>query len=534
MKKFYAIFLMAMLAALLMAGTAFAASALDINDGGDYAVDTDTAGTSAGPVEIATELLSTSEIEADLDTVAYGKRYIYYIPSIDIADGTSLEVTLTNGAFKATAGTVYYICNVDSVGTMGASAKLIDVITENADATGYTKMLFKFDTTDPNLLADLPLSGDTLAFSQSIVGGCDTLAEIDSPILLVTDTLSSAGDMTVAITGAKDTASNSLTAPKAAAEAIATAVPGLDCVVYDWDGNDNTYTEETIDVEAANGSRTQFAETNGDGDLETSIAGVYVDVAGEITFAMDSADDNYTVKVVGDTTNAEISTVTYEGDAMTKSTTEANTWSISSDQDTDDITAGGDIVITVSGTEALNTATYTTTVTFTTFDVDTAGNDIPTSVDNKVVCSNEITHVWDINGAQFIVPYNNNDDANYGTMLFINNASEADASVTIDVIANSLGDTDLNVTGIATYADGSSIDVAAGEHLFISKTSLQDAIDAAVPGLASSNGSIRYAIKVTVTAPAASVHVTALQNDPAGPKRTLPTLTNDDSASWNW
>ncbi len=517
MNKLSKSILIALLASGCMVGPAFAASQIDVVANTNNAVDStplsapadlagfDVVGAATGAITVAKELLA-GDVDVFINhTGLVAGRDIIYSPDIALGDLSTIVLTVTNGAIKATAANDFFLINLNAGAGDQTQMKMVDF---TVDANGnYTTLLMKVDSS-LTTAGVTPGTGDNLVLSETD----EAAAALIAPTFVVNAGMIGA-DVTLQVTSAADATSTSLNAPLTAKETILTAIDGLSC--------DVTVTLNTIDVEA-DPSRADFLVV--DPTVNSSTSSVKIVKEANVTFALDTAGDAYDVAISTSTTNAAITGVTFNANATDD--TVANVWTFSTDAVADVITADVNTVITVDGIEPMNTSSFGTTVTFTAFNLDNLGNPVPAAASPATVCNNVTANTWKINGAQFIVPYvSTNED--YGVHLLINNASSVTtpAEVSIDVIASTTGDVVSNIPAGT---------IAPLTHRYVSAEELQGLVAAAIPSLDSENGSNRYGIRVTVTSPAADVTATAMQNESDGTKRTVPTLTARDSDSWGF
>lgn len=140
---------------------------------------------------------------------------------------------------------------------------------------------------------------------------------------------------------------------------------------------------------------------------------------------------------------------------------------------------------------------------------------------------------WVSNGYQGVVPYISA-DATYKTICFINNTGTSSAAITVDIQTAESGATltSLQAVSVGTVsASGTKrIDFAGTLTPYTYSGTTETAGTATtLTGLQSND---RYAARINVAAPPASVTVNCIQLDPAGSKRAVPVLTGGSSSGY--
>lgn len=171
-----------------------------------------------------------------------------------------------------------------------------------------------------------------------------------------------------------------------------------------------------------------------------------------------------------------------------------------------------DVYIGVDGANLLTTQVWplTATLNFTNANIID-----PTATDSSFV-------TWTINGYQAVVPYITTNPL-YQTICIANNTSTAAADVMVDVLSSETGTTQANI----------AVGSIAGQ-----STARLDFAGTTVSNAAGGSGSIllgadeRYSARLTITADQNQVYLNCIQTDPAGSKRMVPVLTDDQAINW--
>ncbi len=247
-----------------------------------------------------------------------------------------------------------------------STSAVADLVDFGVDANGdYQWVLFK--VTDATVVSDIVYFNDTNSDGAANVVTKFTKATIGS------------GDLTVALTEAKDSTSADLSAPVAAAKTLVTTADQLAVTL--------TVAEDTIDVEQ---ERLFFSDGTGDAVTSDFVFDVTVDTT--IDLGLNVATATFEGEVAGTMTGVDsidyVETVVVGGDD-------------SAALDVDNLIAGtgisdATISITVDGTTNLATRTLTYTLEIT-------PDEAETDAFTLVTTSNAF--VWDLNGSEVTFPY---------------------------------------------------------------------------------------------------------------------------------
>jgi hypothetical protein len=171
-----------------------------------------------------------------------------------------------------------------------------------------------------------------------------------------------------------------------------------------------------------------------------------------------------------------------------------------------------DVYIGVNGTSLLTTQVWPLTATL---DFTNVNITDPTATDFSFV-------TWTINGYQAVIPYVTTNPL-YPTICIANNTSTAPANVMVDILSSETGRTQTNLA-VGAIAGQSTVRLD-----FAGQT-----VSNAVLGSASIllGAEERYSARLTITADQNQVYVNCIQADPAGSKRMVPVLTDDQAINW--
>ena len=490
-------------AVALLSTAATAASQIDILLGADSAAiaipgaDVDVAGEVTGAVTVAKEVLVGATAEANLATET---RSVVYQPDINMGQNSIIEITVTNGAVKETAGNVLYLSRGAEIGTMTDFLK---------DSNGnYTWMRFKITA------AAGATSGEALAITETETG-----LAADAIKVVANQGLTKGSKVTFQVTLAKDDTGSSQTSTLTAAENIMEVVDGITASVV------TPVTVSTIDVDA---SRTQFT---GATTTSTSTAVAVATNGAEVGLVLDAAEDTYDLVIERsdcsglDDVAGSITLGSGTAPADFNATDCKWQWTGDFTDATGAALAGaGDLAtITVNGTDVLRTGDWKVSLTVEADEVLPAGTKI-TPLENETLLT------WGINGSQFIVPYLHT-QADYGTYVVVTNTSTADAEVSLDVYS------DKSLKGGQTQASMacSNITLAtipANSTATYYPSDINSAIDATSGCANFSTTNERFMGQFSLVAPSNNIHAVAFQKDGINGKRSIPVLTNSGTHDW--
>lgn len=545
----------------MMVGTSMA-SEIDIQGkpsagSGPVAFDTDVVGQTSGAVTVDQRWVATGTLDfvnfnnsaTWPNTEATGsERAIAYYSSVALNTDSTLKFTLAGTTVKPDA-TLFLLAWVTSGGTAQwmTAASLTDW---DIDANGGTYEWIRFQIStiaattvfwgkspttgqfgflDPASTNALP-AGTVLVLSGNNADAANA-GSIESLGFIVDQ--SASGNITIIMDEARDNNAQPLSAPNANAETI--MVVGAYSVAkiqfYNPSANPAAITDgpatSTIDVEASP-SRTLFVDEGrtghmqgADTDENDSEAGLLFTNTAEYGLKLTSNDTFALTVKRGNVSGVDVISL-YDGSNYQAMVPGANQWTRTSNFSIYDLSAvkGIDIHVgTQTPPQILATGTWTVDLTVN-FSQDSPE---PKSLGTVNALANADSHIWGINGSQFIVPYMNSDAANYGTYMIITNTGAIDASLYADVwtdggVANgnsAVTQTATNINIGTVYGNSTRILLPADIEGFVNT-----ALGGAPHG--------RYLIKVIAIAPNNTVHVTAMQNNGNGGKRSIPVLTDEE------
>ncbi len=138
---------------------------------------------------------------------------------------------------------------------------------------------------------------------------------------------------------------------------------------------------------------------------------------------------------------------------------------------------------------------------------------------------------WQSNGYQGIVPYLSA-SSTYTTICFLNNKSAAGGAATADILTSESGATLTSLSGLSlgTLAAGQTmrVDFASSITPYTYSGGTESA-GTAIP-LTTLQANDRYSVQINVGASPTQIIVNCIQVDPAGSKRAVPVLTQQDTA----
>lgn len=526
------------LAMTASAGMAHAAGFIDIQPGtfagGPATADVDVVGNSSGAVGLSSLLSSDSAIIdlTDSAQVTAGVRSIVYSPNTAISQNSTITFEVSNGAIAAedSAGAALPLPSlVNRAGTPAVVGNLIDFTT---DADGnYTSLRFQVVTQD--LVAG---NGYNLAYDDSAGAGAFPDASV------VTDAGLSVGQsVSIEAVSAQDPSAIPIAQGIAPSENLVTVVEPLSVTLDS--------VTSIIDVEASP-SRTTFVQNAGvtspslgDDEAETSdgvvgtgsepivsrasfnvetVAEVTPDLTGtDFTVTLqrsnvDGVDDVVLDVAGGSNLGGGSATFTQNGSVFTFTDTNAAVLTAPAGG----VTHNLDIVVNGSTPlEVLQTGAWTLDI-----DVDAGSNFSAFSVVDAAT-----SHNWQINGAQFKIPYHAQNAPGFNFFFNVVNEGSNDANVFADVIVENKSqntrEEETNVLLGSAVAQGST---TIGQDAI--KQALRDA------GLTVNDEDIYHvAMTLTVIAPRNEVQVAAFQKDAIG-RTSVPVYVNtsndNDGREW--
>ena len=474
----------------------------------------------SGPFVIGTEYLcgltSPAYLELNLGAASLtpgatptDRSNILYRPAVSIGIGNYVTMTVVNGVIKSNGG-VYYLWNL-STGILTASMTDFGV-----DGNGnYTWMKFQFlETTGPN--DPSMVSGDVAALVRTAAAP----GVGNKPILRVTCAgLSDSQWMTIAVTSARDTAGQPLTAPLTGAQILVKTADQLSAKIQYHNGSLSTGTDgnatSTIDVNASP-SRAKFISEGSTSDTRNSTHSRFiVKVASAlVNYGIDLTTATYDLTVIGDQTGISDVKLDSLGTPVSLTRTVGVQWKIAAATfAAHDLRYYGtnDVEFTVNGSTPLNTASYYVTLVI--------YNASP--VITKTVLTSQLADVWDINAIQVRIPYllvdtRTTGNAGYSSFIEITNRTAFDASVSMDGIIT-------NEAGTATYTESvENVTIVPAYSVKIIRQADLDAYFSAI----TSTELWRVALVLYVATPTNGVDVTAWHIGQNGTRTDAPVLYN--------
>ncbi|MDF2177518.1 hypothetical protein P2G88_04560 [Aliiglaciecola sp. CAU 1673] len=455
---------------------------------------------------------------------AFTQRVITYASAVALQDKSTIRYTFTNGGLEQDP--TYFVAIWDEAAAAGAGAfryaGTTNDFTNSPNGNYYSDLLIEIDTTgfagtETALLSDgtasAPIASDAPLPAGTVLYlfNANTFAAGDVANIVVEQDRAAGDKVTVAISDARDSASNPLEAPKTVAPAdVATMVNGLTLTV-------NTVTS-TIDVEASP-TRTGFVETTP--DVQTSRATIQLANTAEYTFNLAQATDTYTMSVSRDNSTG-VSSVQLGAAAFTKNAT-TGVYELSANATTNLFAAAVNNDINVNdgaadGTgqngvvDATNSPLETGAWTF-------AMTVNPDQTDGEPVdvaqfsLTSATSHDWVINGMQAKVPYVYTIPSTTGwssIIKFTNESSEA-AEVIVDAVVYN-ATTGLSVAEVNNQFTNVSLptSIPADGQMTVTGATIASAL-----GL-DANTNYHFGLTFTVIAPQNTVHLDVQNKSPDG------------------
>jgi hypothetical protein len=482
-------------------GMSYAAGTIDIRATGAAGDDADqtfaaivggAAIDGTGPVYLD-ELLATPRANnVDLATIA-NVREITYTPNTTIGENSTITFEVANGAIDTANGAQL---SDDAIGTT-ALASLLD-FTEGTN--GYTTLRFQVE------------SGESLAAGDAVYLTTAAATTAAVALTVVADAGLTAGDaVTIEAVSAQDPSAIPITQGTAPAETLISVVDGVDLAI--------TVATSTINVEA-DPSRSLFVnEPAGDTSTTTSTAEVTFNNNAEI--APDFTTDNYTLAVTRDNIDGVDSIEAVSGATQALTLADGVYTLAGNNFDSANDFADGvatDLVITVNGTDVLATGDWTASLT--------VNDDPATGAGDVVLATNATSHTWDINGAQFKIPYHAQNVSGFNFFFNAVNETSINAEVFADVIVQNISQgTSVSLTNVNLG------DAIAESSTTFGQGTIKTAINAAAADTINDADVYHVAMTLTAIAPANDVHVAAFQKDAIG-RTVVPVLVNTGARDW--
>lgn len=459
------------------------------------------------------------DIERDADARA---RSIKYTPSVALANGLSLTFKVAGGDLVAdTALGLVALHNGTDWVRVGSLNDYMDGAND-----GYSEAVVQLDLTDANnvdadfLNTDGQIKPDTALFLASFASGSP-----DNPAFTLNQ---SSKSLTVIVSDAQNTSGLPLNAPKTKTPAQIVEVTSTSELL----GESVT---STIDVEYQQDSeKSRFGFVADDpvpasAPLTTetkSVATLGLDVGNaEITYN----DGGYVLTVSRDDVTG-VAGIEFAGNAL--STKVGNSFELTFPDlsSLSSVAPFGELTIKSAENAVLATGTWNTNVRVTPNTVLGLTSDAKFLAGSGAIGSfalDKKTHSWDINGAQFKVPYHAQNAAGYNFFLKVVNETENDAPVFADVIVENV--TQKNQTVVSNVEIGTA---KATGNTTIGQKAILDAVVAASNGAVDAEDLAHLAMTLTVIAPQNSVQVTGFQSDAVGRTSVPVYLNNDSGREW--
>lgn len=434
-------------------------------------------------------------------------REIVYSPNTTISAGSTITFTMENGVIDSGANLELVGANPQNAGTVEKVATLTDfeLADELDTASGYSIMRFVVD--DAAALA----ANETYAFQ--VTGGAQVT-------VTTAEGLAAGDNVTIAATSAQDSSGIAIAQGTAPAENVVEVVNGT---VVDLDA-----VTSTINVEA-DPSRTEFVASGTAGTapftaVKQSVSEVDISVGAEVTLDLTGRD--FTLELTRDSGFAGVDAITLDvGDDGATTTdvafalnTAETAWVATGAASalTNDHSIAIDVNGTVGSEEVLQTGNWIANLTI---DADT-GNSLP-AID---VISDAATHLWDINGAQFKIPYHAQNASGFVFFFKAVNETANDADIAADVIVEN------TTQGTRESIEGVDLGTAVARgNTTVGQAAIKQAIiDAG--GTMNDEDVYHVHMQLTVNAPQNEIQVAAFQKDAAG-RTVVPVYINSNNVN---
>lgn len=537
MKKTMFLFVAVLTMALLVSGAW--ASEIDIMPAATApAFDSDVVGTTSGAVTVDVKWMS-QYLDAvnlnDSSTWPAGagglERAIGYYSTVALQTNSTLLFTITNGAIAEDNS--LFLMAYDTTATAWVKVGVLNDVVSTDGHGNYTAVRMQISAiagtetfADKDGLALAAGGANVLPAGAVMVLSKD---EADPPVglgIAVNQGLAVGATVRVAVTEARDDNGNPLNSPLAGSENLIQITEStLSASIKHAESSSNVSGPATSTIDASQG-RIKFVDEGAGEDTPsdvTSQAFLRLDYSSAAEYGLDLANDPYTV-TIRRTDMTGVTGITYGGTAMTAG---VGQYSITTDLTTSPaFTADQELMITVDGTSVLAVGDWAVDVSI---DPDQDANE-PSNLAPITVATGLTSHSWDLAGGfQAYYPYFNSRTA-YGSYIVLYNKGSVEGDVYFDVVSSS----DAAVRGdLASYSNkqvpGKEV-LLAGESQVYDMGELVTALGLDGNDLAHFN-----ALRIVVTAPAQDINGTAFMADPAnGGKRTMPLLTDYDTAVYQW
>ena len=506
MKKYLKTAILGATASVFFATGAFA-SALDTQGGsgtnGCYTVSQEW----LNYMDVDTSNVPASGIDSDNDGTNDVLLDLTYTPTIDLGVNNIIVVTFNGGALKATPGNVMYLA-IDNDGGGAPDTVVAQMIDYTTDANGnYTSITLKFTQAVPSGTTMWLVNTDNAtANTDGDLGGTN---DIDVPGFFAI-TYQNSTRLTAQVTSAQDDTGTPLNAPLTAVEDVTCSSQQISLAVAETEDTSNA--DPALDIIDVNPPlyRTGFLDDDGDNNnFDSDVTVTVINNQLDVPLQVDN-NDNIKIVLKGDFTGVQSVTATDEANNNINGTTDPNGNYVLSSAFVDNDNDGDaelDLLITVDGQTPLNPQTILSDITFD-FNEILATDDTVLATDRPII-------KWDINGAQFKVPYLFN---NANTWVRISNDGPVAGEITVDVFDEN-GNKQSNVS-LGTVSPNSSVLIYAS-----------DIVNAAINAGWSATNVTRFTAIFTVAAPAGNISAVAVQRIPGGVDRVIPVL--DSEGVWD-
>ncbi|ERS85202.1 hypothetical protein Q667_17615 [Marinobacter sp. C1S70] len=458
----------------------------------------------SGPVFLD-KLLTANKVAIDLadSTAGAGNvdvvREIVYSPNTTISEGSTVTFEVSNAVIDSSTNLQLN----DASGAKVATLTDFTLANELDTASGYKVMRFVVDPA-----AELA-AGSPYVMSN----GTSQVTVITNPGLSVGDTV------TLAATSAQDSSGIPIAQGTAPAEAIVEVVNGT---VVDLDA-----VTSTINVES-DPSRTEFVARGTSSvapytDVKKSVAEVDISIGAEVT--LDLTGRTFTLDLTRDTGFDGVDAITLDvgDDGVTTANvpfalnTAKTAWVATGPATA--LTNDHSIAIDVNGTAPFDVLQTGNWVANLKVDADTANN-LP-AID---VISDAETHLWDINGAQFKIPYHAQNASGFVFFFKAVNETTNDAAIAADVIVEN------TTQGTRETVSGVDLGIAKAQgNITVGQDAIKTAIKAA-GGDMNDEDIYHVHMQLTVNAPQNEIQVAAFQKDAAG-RTVVPVYINSNNVN---
>ena len=455
-----------------------------------------------GCYTVSSEWLNYQDVDSSISGT---KVDLSYTPDIDLGVNNIIVLKFNGGALKPTPGNVMYLADAggDGIVNTGTDPIVAQMIDYTVDADGnYTSITLKFTQT--------VASGSKLFLVDDATTDTSGNLFANSTGFYVITYQNSTG-VTAQVISAQDDTGTPLQAPLTGIENITCATKQLSVVIAETQDNSNPNSDPALDTIDVNPPlyRKGFLDDDSDGNYDSDVRVSVINNNLDIALPVDS-NDTYTLTLKGDFTGVQSIVGIDEDSNNINATQDADgNYVISTsfnDSDSDN-TADLDVVITVDGQTALNPQTITADLVFD-FNEILAANDTNLFSDRSII-------KWDINGAQFKVPYLYN---NSNTWVRISNDGPVAGEITADVF-DEAGNKQTNVS-LGVVQPNSSVVIYAS-----------DIVNAAIQAGWAATNVTRFTAIFTVAAPAGNISAVAVQRIPGGVDRVIPVL--DSESTWD-